>query len=71
LREERTVLLVWGWSSLLEVGFGFWLEKLVGVWWAETGGHLLLGVLGSRARNPYGIMELGSRIGYVPSWMGG
>jgi hypothetical protein len=34
-------------------------------------GHLLLGVLGSGARNPYGILELGSRRGSVPSWLGG
>jgi hypothetical protein len=31
----------------------------------------LLGVLGSGARNPHGILELGSRIGSVPSWLGG
>jgi hypothetical protein len=31
----------------------------------------LLGVLGSGARNPHGILELGSRIGSVPSWQGG
>jgi hypothetical protein len=36
-----------------------------------TRGHLLLGVLGSGARNPYGILELGSRRGSVPSWLGG
>jgi hypothetical protein len=34
-------------------------------------GHLLLGVLGSGARNPYRILELGSRRGSVPSWLGG
>jgi hypothetical protein len=49
---------------------GFWLEELVGVWWTVTGEHLLLGVLGSGARNPYGIL-LGSQIGSVPSWLGG
>ena len=32
---------------------------------------MLLGVLGSTARNPHGILELGSRIGSVPSWQGG
>ena len=32
-----------------------------------TWGHLLLGFLGSGARNPYGILELGSQIGSVPS----
>jgi hypothetical protein len=37
----------------------------------EGGGHLLLGVLGSGARNPYGILELGSQRGSVPSWLGG
>jgi hypothetical protein len=31
----------------------------------------LLGVLGSGARNPHGILELGSRTGSVPSWQGG
>jgi hypothetical protein len=36
-----------------------------------TRGHLLLGVLGLGARNPYGILELGSRRGSVPSWLGG
>jgi hypothetical protein len=36
-----------------------------------TRGHLLLGVLGSGARNPYRILELGSRRGSVPSWLGG
>jgi hypothetical protein len=36
-----------------------------------TGGHLLLGVLGSGARNPYRILELGSQRGSVPSWLGG
>jgi hypothetical protein len=29
LREERTVLLVWGWSSLLEDGSGFCLRNLL------------------------------------------
>jgi hypothetical protein len=31
----------------------------------------LLGVLGSGARNPHGILELGSQTGSVPSWQGG
>ena len=31
------------------------------------GEHRLLGVLGSGAKNPYRILELGSRIGSVPS----
>jgi hypothetical protein len=31
----------------------------------------LLGVLGSGARNPHGILELGSQIGSIPSWQGG
>jgi hypothetical protein len=39
--------------------------------WTVTGEHRLLGVLGSGARNPHGILELGSRIGSVPSWQGG
>jgi hypothetical protein len=39
--------------------------------WTVTGVHRLLGVLGSGARNPHGILELGSRIGSVPSWQGG
>ena len=29
------------------------------------------GSLGSGARNPHGILELGSQIGSVPSWQGG
>ena len=28
----------------------------------------LLGFLGSGARNPHGILELGSQTGFVPSW---
>ena len=32
---------------------------------------MLLGVLGSGARNPHGILELGSQIGSIPSWQGG
>jgi hypothetical protein len=36
-----------------------------------TRGHLLLGVLGLGARNPYGILELGIQRGFVPSWLGG
>jgi hypothetical protein len=35
--------------------------------WIVIGVHRLLGFLGSRARNPHGILELGSRIGSVPS----
>jgi hypothetical protein len=39
------------------------------LWFGILGGLLqgynrLLGVLGLRERNPYGILELGSRIGY-------
>ena len=45
----------------------FWFR----VWWTVTGVHRLLGVLGFGARNPHGILELGSRIGSVPSWQGG
>jgi hypothetical protein len=45
-------------------------------WFGSLGGLLqgctrLLGVLGSGARNPHGILELGSRTGSVPSWQGG
>ena len=48
----------------------FWFEA-GGICWTVTGEHWLLGVLGSGARNPHGILELGSRIGSVPSWQGG
>ena len=30
-----------------------------------------MGVLGSGARNPYEILELGSQRGSIPSWLGG
>jgi hypothetical protein len=36
--------------------------------WTITREHRLLGVLGSGARNPHEILELGSQIGSVPSW---
>ena len=36
--------------------------------WTVTGEHRLRGVLGSGARNPHGILELGIRIGSVPGW---
>jgi hypothetical protein len=56
------------WKTVLLFCF-VWLEKfLVGL---LQRGPLLLGVLGSRATNPYGILELGSRRGSIPSWMGG
>jgi hypothetical protein len=38
--------------------------------WTVTGVHRLLGFLGSGARNPHRILELGSQIGSVPSWQG-
>jgi hypothetical protein len=56
--EIRTVFSVWYFFGL---EFG----------WIVTGEHRLLGVLGSGARNPHGILELGSQIGSVPSWQGG
>jgi hypothetical protein len=42
------------WLEELAGGLYFWflLEELVGVWRPVTGGHLLLGVLGSGARKP-------------------
>jgi hypothetical protein len=53
------------WKTVLRVLAGEACGRTV------TRGHLLLGVLGSGARNPYGILELGSRRGSVPSWLGG
>jgi hypothetical protein len=64
-------LLVWAGGACWRIVLLVFLEELVGVWWTVTGEHLLLGVLGSGARNPYGILELGSRRGSVPSWLGG
>jgi hypothetical protein len=62
-----------GGSIIFQIGrlyyWFFWLEKLV-VGLLQRG-HLLLGVLGSGARNPYGILELGSQKGSVPSWLRG
>jgi hypothetical protein len=48
--------------------FWFGLESLGGL---LQGCTRLLGVLGTGARNPHGVLELGSRIGSVPSWQGG
>jgi hypothetical protein len=48
-------------------GLYFLVFGVFEVWsFARTviGGTRLLGVLGSGARNPHGILELGSRIGY-------
>jgi hypothetical protein len=64
-------LLVWAGGACWRIVLLVFLEELVGVWWTVTGEHLLLGVLGSGARNPYGILELGSQRGFVPSWLGG
>jgi hypothetical protein len=66
LLEERTVFSVFsvGYFS----GFGVWFWSLGGL---LQGCTRLLGVLGSGARNPHGILELGSRTGSVPSWQGG
>jgi hypothetical protein len=52
------------------------LLSVILFWFGSLGGLLqgctrLLGVLGSGARNPHGILELGSRTGSVPSWQGG
>jgi hypothetical protein len=51
----------------------FWVVFFSGLefGWTVIGEHRLLGVLGSGARNPHRILELGSRIGSVPSWQGG
>ena len=53
--ESRDYIFCLGYFSSLEFG------------WTVVGVHQLLGVLGSRARNPHGILELGSWIGSVPS----
>jgi hypothetical protein len=62
---------IWLWG-------GFWFfggaccgfaEELVGG--LSQGAPGLLGILGSGARKPQGFLELGSRRGSVPSWLGG
>jgi hypothetical protein len=63
-----------GKGSILRAGTVFSVGDIFLVW--SLGGLLqgctrLLGVLGSGARNPHGILELGSQIGSVPSWQGG
>ena len=63
-----------GKGSILREGTVFYICDIVLVW--NLGGLLqgctrLLGFLGSGARNPHGILELGSQIGSVPSWQGG
>jgi hypothetical protein len=54
-----------------EIGKLYFWFLASGIWWNVTREHLLLGFLGLGARNPYGILELGSWIGSVPSWLGG
>ena len=49
----------------------WWVFFWFGVWVDCTGEHRLLGVLGSGARNPHEILELGSWIGFAPRWQGG
>jgi hypothetical protein len=64
-REEK--LDIWGGKEQGEIwGEG---EILVGllVDWCWTS---VVGILGSRARK-YDFLEIGSRRGYFPSWMGG
>jgi hypothetical protein len=69
LREERTVLLVWGWSSLLEDGF-FCLRNLLEFGGLRQGAPVA-GSFGLGGQESLRILELGSRRGSVPSWLGG
>jgi hypothetical protein len=63
-------IIIFGEGSLGFGGFaGESLSSVVGK--DHYGGTGLLGVLGMGARIPYGILELGSRTGSVPSWQGG
>jgi hypothetical protein len=45
----------------------FW----VGVWVDCYRGASVVGSFGLGAKNPHGNLELGSQIGFVPSWQGG
>jgi hypothetical protein len=70
----RRTFGILGKGSILRAGTVFSVWDIFLVW--SLGGLLqgctrLLGVLGSGARNPHRILELGSRIGSVPSWQGG
>jgi hypothetical protein len=58
----------WGRRTVFSAEDIFWFWSLGGL---LQGCTRLLGVLGSGARNPHGILELGSRTGSVPSWQGG
>jgi hypothetical protein len=71
---RRGLMKFWGEEALF--GEKDCIFCLVFFWFGSLGGLLqgctrLLGVLGSGARNPHGILELGSQIGSVPSWQGG
>jgi hypothetical protein len=57
------------WERSIIGGEGLYFGVFGIFWFGILGGLLqgytrLLGVLGSGARNPYGILELGSQIGY-------
>jgi hypothetical protein len=70
-REDYEILgeeHYWGRRTVFSVGDIFLVWSLGGL---LQGCTRLLGVLGSGARNPHGILELGSRTGSVPSWQGG
>ena len=82
--ERGTFGLYGGESIIFHIGdcighLYFWEIRRLYYWFLAgeaccrnvTRGHLLLGVLGSGARNSYRILELGSRRGSVPSWLGG
>jgi hypothetical protein len=63
------------WERSIIAGEGLYFLWIF-FWFWSLGGLLhgctrLLGVLDSGPRNPHGILELGSWIGYVPSWWGG
>jgi hypothetical protein len=64
----------WGGKQYLRLGtVFFWIVFFYGLefGWTVTREHQLLGFLGSGARDPHRILELGSQIGSVPSWQGG
>jgi hypothetical protein len=72
--QER-IMKFWGEEALFRGKDCIFCWVFSGLVWS-LGGMLqgctrLLGVLGLGARNPHGILELGSQTGFVPSWQGG
>jgi hypothetical protein len=67
------IIKFWERNIIAEEGLYF---LCIFFWFWSLGGLLQwctrwLGVLGSGARNPHGILQLGRRTGSVPSWQGG